>query len=81
MGLADHLCTKKNSRDDLEYVRRLQTGSSVFISKYYQKRKLTSQSGWLPMWKNIVETNIMVCPVPLGISTVCDTVYSDKHPC
>jgi hypothetical protein len=23
----------------------------------------------------------MVCPVPLGISTVCDTVYSDKHPC
>lgn len=39
--------------NDYQQVRKL-SGSFIFTFQFI------SQGGWLPMWKNIVETNIMV---------------------
>lgn len=43
--------------EDYKQVHRLHHPSYFFLTENRLK------SGWLPMWKNIVETNIMVRPI------------------
>lgn len=60
MGVADSFRTRQNSRHDLEHVRGLPAGSSQSVNRSCCGSLMDLKSGWLPMWKNIVETNIMV---------------------